>query len=61
MICYQDRCFCIAEHCIKYKTCKDTYRWAKKDQQRNPDVTKRMLPFDVCDMSKRCKEYEVGE
>lgn len=57
MIVYRDRCYCMAEHCKRYKKCKDSYYSAVKEQANCPNITSRMLPIDTCDMSKTCDNF----
>lgn len=61
MICYRDRCYCMNETCKRYKKCKNSFWYARKEQAEHKDVFVRCLPIDVMDMSKHCEEYEVAE
>ena len=59
MLCYRDRSYCNAEHCQKYKHCKNAYPYAVKEKSQHPDSFVRTLDICVTDMHKRCDDYKA--
>ena len=59
MLCYRDRSYCNAEHCMKYERCKNAFPYAVKEQSQHPDAFVRTLGISVTDMAKRCDEYKA--
>lgn len=59
MLCYKDRTYCGAE-CKLQGTCKDSYVYAKEEQQKHPDEFVRTLPFSIR-YKTECKDFQKND